>query len=133
MSIQRRGFLTLTTAFACLQFVGNAQAETSEIRTELQVALQRHLERSQIDGAIHFVDQDTATVQKLYPIKAHPLIFKGNNFFVMCAELRDEQGEKYEVDFYLVQARRGYRVVMTEIKNRKNLLKMMRAGNVKKF
>lgn len=135
MDIERRTFLQITAAFVCFQSAGKANADTgaSKIRTDLQVAMQRHLERSQVEGAIHFINREKAAVQRLYPVKAHPLILKGDGFFVLCAELRDESGKKYEVDFYMVEARRGYRVVMTEIENRDTLREMMRNGHVKKF
>ncbi len=133
MEIQRRSFLTWFAAIACMQFADTAHADASQIRTDLQVAMQRHLERSQIEGAIHFVSRATATVHRLYPVKAHPMILKGGGFFVMCAELRDEDGKKYGVDFYRVGARHGYSVIMTEIENRDTLREMMRDGHFKKF
>ncbi|MEL6171067.1 MAG: hypothetical protein AAFQ04_01765 [Pseudomonadota bacterium] len=133
MSIHRRNFIKLASAATLTVSAGAAAADTTQIRTDLQVAMQRHIERSQINGAIPFIENKTATVQRLYPIKAHPYILEGDGFFVMCAELRDDDGNEYEVDFYLVEARRGYRVVRTEIENRVVLKEMMQAGYVKKL
>jgi hypothetical protein len=125
MTIRNVVFATVAAVFAA----GSAwSVEKTETSIALQAAMQRHIDRSVIDGAILDLDPATGEIRKLFPTKAHPMIVRAENFFVLCADLRDEAGQRFEVDYYLAQTPRGFRVFMTEIDNRQVLKDMMKAG-----
>ncbi|MEM8777163.1 MAG: hypothetical protein AAGF53_19235 [Pseudomonadota bacterium] len=124
----------LITAAMCLGMSASAAvADNAQISTDLQIVMQRHIERSMIDGAIIHIDDEAGEIFKLFPTKAHALIMKGADFFVLCADLKDEAGRSFEVDYYLVESPRGFKVVRTEVDNREVLKKMVRAGLVSKL
>ena len=70
---------------------------------------------------------------RLLPSKAHTHILRGDNYYVMCAEVKTEDGKDVPVDYYLAKSRRGFKVFRTEIRNRKPLMKLVKAGEIKKF
>ena len=113
---------------------GFAPVSASEdTRIHLQASMQRHIERSLIDGAMLLIDVETGDLQTVFPTKAHSVILAGDGYYVMCADVRDEAGAKIPVDYYLAPTTRGFRVFRTEDDNRKPLQRLMKAGAVKKY
>ena len=102
-------------------------------RTELQVVMQRHVDRGQIEGAILDVDFDTGALRELYLTDAHPMIMQGPGYYVLCADLATKEGELHEVDYYVAETDRGYRVFRTEIDNRAVLAALVETGEVTEF
>lgn len=125
MTIRNVVFATFAAVLAAGSAFGLDKTETS---VALQAAMQRHIDRAVIDGALLDLDPATGEVRKLFPTKAHPMIVRAENFFVLCADLRDEAGQSFEVDYYLSPTPQGFRVFMTEIDNRQVLKDMMQAG-----
>ena len=103
------------------------------IRTELQVAMQRFIDRSLIEGSIRGIDKVSGEVRQLYPVKAHPIIMKAEDYFVMCASLIDERGQHIEADYYITDSPRGFRVFQVEVDNREVLYNLISAGHVAEY
>ena len=95
--------------------------------------MQRHIDRSMVDGALLHVVNETGEMRKLAPVKAHPMVLQGDGYFVLCAELRDKDGTEIDVDYYLTASSRGYKVFRVEIDNRGFLKDLMDAGRVSTF
>lgn len=102
-------------------------------KAALQGTVQRHIDRNAIDGAFPFFNFATREVEDLFPTEAHPLILVVDGIFVLCADLRTINGERRIVDFYLVKTEKGYKVIRTEIENRKPLEKLIKAGVTKRL
>ena len=103
------------------------------VRTDLQVAMQRYIDRSLIQGSIVDIDVETGAVRHLFPVKAHPMVMKADDYFVLCAHLSNKQGEAFEVDYYLVETDLGFRVFRVEVDNRDVLHDLMAAGFVAEY
>lgn len=100
----------------------------TELRTQLQAALQRNLGRSMIDGALPHLDLETGEVTRFYPTENHEMILALGDVFVMCATLEAEDGTVTEVDYYIAGTAPRFAVIRTEIDNRAPLKALMAAG-----
>jgi len=133
MPIPRPGALVLAAALFLPTGPAHAGEDKIAIRTDLQITMQRYVDRSMIDGAIFDLDEATGTVRKLFPVEAHPMIMVGDGYFVLCADLVTESGEVFEVDYYVTETPRGFRVFATEIDNRDMLRDLVAAGAVAEY
>jgi len=103
------------------------------IRTELQVAMQRHVDRNLVAGAVLHIDLESGALKEYFPTAAHPMIMASEDYFVVCADLVDAEGNQFDVDYYLAKTERGYKVVRTEIDNRSELKDLVSAGLVEQY
>ena len=122
-----RAFLTVLAVCAALAAPAAAK-DTTVLKAELQAAMQRHIDRSLIDGALPYLDLESGEVTDLYPTEAHPMIFTIGEGYVLCADLRTMEGTSRPVDFYLMPSGRRYKIVRIEIDNRPPLKALMKAG-----
>ena len=122
--------LALLALLGLSLFLGtNAQAQTlTEVRTQLQAALQRSLSRSMMDGALPHLDLTTGQLTKFYPTENHEIILKMDEVYVMCATLLGPDGKEVPVDYYISQSEGRYGVIRTEINNRTPLKALMDAA-----
>lgn len=126
--------LILTALLLCLSLAPSAFArDTTVLKAELQVAMQRHLDRNTIDGALPFMNLETGEVEPLYPTESHPLILTMGDSFVLCADLRSADGAKRILDLYVTPTGRQYKIIRMEIDNRKPLRALMAAGIAKRL
>jgi len=118
-------------------FVATPAAAVEEdrvsVRTELQVTMQRHVDRSLIDGAVLHIDLGTGELMEFFPTAAHPMIMASEDYFIVCADLVDAEGNQFDVDYYITETARGYKVVRTEIDNRTELKALVSAGLVAEY
>ncbi|NCQ24997.1 MAG: hypothetical protein GW798_11240 [Roseovarius sp.] len=107
----------------------NARAQSlTEVRTQLQAALQRSLGRSMVNGALPHLDLTTGELTSFYPTENHEIILKMANVYVMCATLTTADGREATVDYYMTQTGTSYGVIRTEINNRAPLKALMGSG-----
>ncbi len=109
----------LATGAAADQTVGTAD------KAALQAAMQRHIDRSLVNGAYLHLDFDTGDVQKLHPVKAHPMILQMGEYFVLCSDFRDQTGKPVNIDFYLARQDRFYVVFRSAVDDRSKLERLM--------
>lgn len=112
---------------------GPAFAEASPTLTEkaaLQAAMQRHIDRSMVDGVILHLDRASGDVQRLHPVTAHPMILVFGEHFVLCFDFRDDAGNNVPIDYYMARQGSGYTVFHTAVADRALLQDLMAAGKV---
>lgn len=112
---------------------GPAFAEASPKLTEkaaLQAAMQRHIDRSMVDGVILHLDRASGDVQRLHPVTAHPMILVFGEHFVLCFDFRDDAGNNVPIDYYMARQGSGYTVFHTAVADRALLQDLMAAGKV---
>ncbi|WP_420566117.1 hypothetical protein [Thalassobaculum sp.] len=112
---------------------GPALAEASPTLTEkaaLQAAMQRHIDRSMVDGVILHLDRASGDVQRLHPVTAHPMILVFGEHFVLCFDFRDDAGNNVPIDYYMARQGSGYTVFHTAVADRALLQDLMAAGKV---
>jgi hypothetical protein len=105
-----------------------ASAQGTVDKARLQAAMQQHIERQKVNGAILHFDTETGVVKPLYPTQAHPMVIAMGEHFVLCADLRDKAGNAMPLDLYMARQGRSYVVFHSEINNRAPLQRLMKSG-----
>ena len=108
-------------------------SQMQETKVRLQSDLQKHIYRSLVNGAFHTLDSKTGEVIALYPRVSHPMILQMGEYYVMCADFRDDAGNDVDIDFYMIKKPRGYQVFRAEVNNHALLEGLMRDGIAKPF
>jgi hypothetical protein len=116
--------VSLVSGAVADQTVGTAN------KAALQAAMQRHIDRSLVDGAYLHLDFDSGDVRKLHPVKAHPMILQMGEYFVLCSDFRDKTGKLVNVDFYLARHDRSYVVFHSAVDDRINLERLMKKRTI---
>ncbi len=76
------------------------------------------------------VDFKGGAVQKLAPAKAHPMMLKMGDNFVLCTSFRRANGSEVNIDFYVARKGARYAIFQTEVDNRGPLMALIKAGKV---
>jgi len=106
------------------------QVSTLSQKTALQAAMQKHIERSLVDGSYLHFDMAGGVVRELAPVKAHPIILKMGKYFVLCSDFQDKSGKSVNIDYYLARRGRSYIVFHSEVDNRDQLMALIKKGKV---
>ena len=109
----------------------SASAQGTVDKARLQAAMQQHIERHIVDGALLHFEAKTGAVKPLYPTQAHPMVIAMGDYFVLCTDLRDRAGNAMPLDLYMARKGRSYVVFHSEINNRTPLQKLMKKGIAK--
>ncbi|SHK88490.1 hypothetical protein SAMN05444414_102103 [Roseovarius marisflavi] len=123
-----RYIMPVLMGFALLLNSGAQAQSLTEVRTKLQVALQRSLSRAMVDGALPHLDLETGEITKLYPTENHEVILRMNDIYVLCATLVTADGTESTVEYYIAQNRGSYGVIRTEIDNHAPIQSLIAAG-----
>ena len=118
------GLLALPT-FAASPTINAAE------KASLQAAMFQHIDRQLVQGSFLHVDFKGGIVEKLSPAKAHPMMLKMGNHYVLCTSFRRADGKDVNVDFYAARSEGGYSIFHTVIDNRGPLMALIKAGKVK--
>jgi len=106
-----------------------ARADTLIERvSDLQVIMQQHIEKTKIDGALLYLNFNSGTIERLYPVEAHPMIIEIEGGYVLCADLAREDGSTVPLDVYIVEDGGDMVVFDTIVANRAPLAKLIKAG-----
>lgn len=108
----------------------NAAAVSMDDKVALQAAMFSYIDNQSIDGVIPHVRLDSGEIVDLVPTKAHPMVLKFGDDFVLCTDFRDPEGKFVNVDFYLKRREGTFAVFQTEINNRGPLENLMKKGVV---
>lgn len=111
----------------CLS-AGHALATGIGDKAALQAAMQQHIDRSLVDGAYLYLDEKSGEVRPLYPQKAHPVILRMGEYFVLCSDFRDANNEAVNVDFYMARNGNDYVVFHQAMDDREVLHRLMNEG-----
>ncbi|WP_157033961.1 hypothetical protein [Belnapia moabensis] len=122
--------LVICLGFACVKSA-SAERVTPTDRAGLQAAMAQHIDRQLVDGAYLQLKVIEGAVNPLVPAKTHSRIVQMGQFFVLCTDFRDQQGNPVNVDFYMAREGQNFLVFHTEIANRGPLQGLMRAGQAK--
>ena len=132
MRLLRVSFTLVAVGFL---FVSSALAKPSvsiSEKTALQAAMQRHIDRSLVNGAYLHMNPKTGDVRRLHPVTAHPVILQMGRYFVLCFDFRDNQGASVNVDFYMARRGKSYVVFHAAVEDRALLRRLMKAGKAKR-
>jgi len=113
--------------------IPSANAKGTVDKARLHAAMQQHIQRNVVDGAILHFDTKTGEVNPLYPTEAHPMVITMGDHFVLCTDLRNKLGEAMPLDLYMTRKGRSYIVFHSEINNRAPLHRLLDKGIAKPF
>ena len=102
-------------------------------KASLQAAMQQHINRMLVNDAYLQLNMETGEVRALRPVTAHPIILKMGEYFVLCADFRDEKGNSVSIDFYLAQQDQSYIVFHSAVDDREQLMALMNKGIVERL
>jgi hypothetical protein len=122
----------LPATISLLLFCASATAAEGKLDTQtrvlLQAAMQTHIERTTVAGRYPKVELASGQVKQLYPAAGHPMVLRMGQYYVLCADFRDDAGKAVNVDFYLTEKAKGFSVFQVEIANRAPLEALVKAG-----
>jgi hypothetical protein len=99
-------------------------------RSGLQAAMFQHIDRNVVNGVFRHVDLGVGKVEELAPAKAHPMILRMGEYFVLCTDFRNKEGKSVNIDFYVARHGKNFVIFQTEVNNRGSLEKLMKEGKV---
>ena len=133
MSTIRKFVAGATVAATLVATSSLALAAGVDQKAALQAAAQQHINRSLVNDAYLDLDIETGETRKLFPIKAHPMIVKMDDIFVLCTDFKDESGKSVNIDIYVAQNDDSYVVFETIIDDRAMLMRRMKNGTAKRY
>ena len=125
-SLVKHTILALVLTVLGLQPAQAGQKLDQEDRVALQLALMAFVDSKTFDGRFLHFDAERKELLGLYPANLHPMIVPGTGFYFLCADFRDDQGGKVDVDFVATRTAGGFRVIQTMINNRAVVREIMK-------
>ena len=89
-----------------------------EDRVALQLALMAYVDSKTFDGRFLHFDVERKELRGLHSANLFPMIVPATGFYFLCADFRDDQGGKVDVDFVATRTEGGFRVIQTMINHR---------------
>lgn len=125
--------LFLLTVISSSGAAGASARSDTEIKAHLQAAVQQHIDRRSVGGAILRIDLQSGEVSRLYPAQIHPMMFRLGEYYVVCGELRDRTGDFLPLDVFLSPHGPGFTVFHSEIDNRGPIEALIHRGELEAF
>ena len=107
MSIYKKGltvFATLMVSFT-LPLSGHAGNDASikgDLRTDIKQSMANFIEHQTINGTMNVYDAVSGKLLSLKFEELHEGIVKKGDFYVSCADFKDQKGRKVDVDFMVI-------------------------------
>lgn len=108
----RFGKNILAIAAACLLTLsplsqaGNDASIKGDLRSNIKISMNQYIEGQTIDGRMYLFDGQQGKLLKMELVKLHEGIVKKGDFYVSCADFKDQNGAVVDVDF-LVRPNEG--------------------------
>jgi hypothetical protein len=126
--------LTIPVVALALALCGGAYASSVTLqpseKAALQAAVFQHIDAQLVNGVFLRLNTKDGRADPLAPTKAHPMILRMGEHFVLCSDFRSPDGKDVNIDFYMARAGAKFIVFHTEVDNRKPLEDMMSAGKI---
>jgi hypothetical protein len=122
--------IALAAVIALSATAAEATPLTPAEQASLQSAMFQFIDRQLVKDKFLKLDLDTGEVRALFPAKAHPMILRMDDGFVLCTDFRDAKGQSVNVDFYVARNGEGFVIYDSEVDNRKPLMALMKSGKV---
>jgi len=91
--------LILSVSMASTVFAANDPSIKGDLRGNIQQAMQQFIQQQTINQAMYLYDAVDGHLLKLTLDKLHDGIVKKGDFYVSCADFKDQKGRKIDVDF----------------------------------
>lgn len=80
-------------------WAGNDPSIKGNLRSNIQNSMNDFIKHQTIGGAMYVFDATKGSILKLTLDKLHSGIVKKGGFYVSCADFKDQQGRKIDIDF----------------------------------
>lgn len=84
-------------------------------RADIQAAMQTHIEEAMLDGKYVIFDAVEGGLYRLEMDNLHEGIVRKGEFFVSCADMRNANGDLFDLDFLVAEDNGEYRVIQSLI------------------
>jgi len=81
---------------------GNDASIKGDLRSNIQYAMGQYIKQNTINGKMYIYDPVKGNLLKLAFDKLHTGIVKKGSFYVSCADFKDQQGRKIDIDFMVI-------------------------------
>lgn len=97
-------------------------------RASLHTVMVQHIDKLAIDGLWTQIDVQSGQIRQLAPARGHPMILQMGNAFVLCTDFVGFDGQPVNIDFYAVRQKGSFKIIQTEVANRRPLEALVAAG-----
>ena len=98
------------------------------LKAELQAAMQREIESRLVDGGYMHFDSRKNKIATYYPMKAHPMMLRMGDDYILCSDFQNKAGENVNVDFFLTRRGKSFIVFQTSIDARSSVIELVNSG-----
>lgn len=102
----------LTLIFSSWAWAGNDASIKGDLRTNIKSSMNQFIDKQTINGALYVYDSMEGKLLKLKLDELHSGIVKKNGFYVSCADFKDQNGRKIDIDFLVRPS--GDRLITTQ-------------------
>ena len=117
-----------------LSIAGSVHAKNFDA-IEIQLFAQQQMENRLDGGFFKFIDFERQQIVKSVLIDSHPIMFKGDDLYVVCVTVADESGSEYPVDIYISEIKGVLLINNINVGDvaRGNFRKIAKAGLIEKM
>ncbi len=91
--------LVLALSLSTIAHAANDASIKGDLRSNIQHSMQSYIDQKTIDDAFYVYDSVKGRLLKLELDELHDGIVKKGDFYVSCADFKDQHGRKIDVDF----------------------------------
>lgn len=93
-------------------FAADDPSIKGDLRSNIQYSMQQYIDGQSVDGKLYLYDPLKGELLKLALDELHSGIVKKGDFYVSCADFKDQNGRKIDVDFLV--RKNGNRLITTQ-------------------
>lgn len=105
--------IALLTLVTGLSFAGNDPSIKGVERMEVAKAMKEHIDSHKVDGKYLIYDGASNVMRSLTLTALHDGIVKKGDFYVSCADFKDEKGNELDLDFLVINDGKDYKFVQS--------------------
>ena len=83
-------------------FAGDDPSIKGQLRTDIQAAMNEFVDAQTVDGVVRLYDPVEGKLLRLEFDNLHSGIVRKGDFYVSCADFKDQDGRKIDVDFLVL-------------------------------
>ncbi|MCG8607289.1 hypothetical protein MJD09_20195 [bacterium] len=109
MSITKRLFILIGIVSSIMVLLGVA-SENKDERTQIQHSMKKYIENRTVDGVYYYYDPVEKRTLKLKFDYLHDGVKQNGDFFVSCADFKDQYGRTLDFDYLVRKSEKDFRV-----------------------
>ena len=95
------------------------------LQVKLQTTMQLYVDERSEAGDFLVISSETGDFMRLQAKAAHPHIFKGEDFYILCYDFLDAHGDEVNIDFYIRATAERYSVYHVEVESHELLEELL--------